>query len=460
MAWIGSAPNKTTQRTDGTRTGSTVFAEQKTAGIKIRADLSDIHAQDIADMINECMRKDGGNYNADADLNGNKFADVGDASARTHFAAAGQIADGELIYAGTSAGTDTITATLSPAITAYVGGMLVVFRAGGTNTGAATLNLNSVGAIDIKKGAAGTTALAAGDITSGGLYVVAYNGTTGDFELLNPSFVASADITANAVTTAKILDDNVTNAKLANMAESTIKGRAASAGTGDPTDLSVAQVLTLLGAVSSGAIQTFTGNGTYTPAAGMKFCIALVTGGGGGGGGADTSGTNSAGGAGGGAGGTAIGIFSAATIGASQAVTIGAAGTGGANTGGNGGAGGDSTLGALLTGSGGAAGSGTLNGVSGAGVGGAASSGSVNITGGSGTNGIYVTSVVGVGGNGGASFWGGGGKGSLSGDGESEAGAAGAAFGSGGGGASARNNSSGSAGGAGKAGVCVIIEFV
>lgn len=38
----------------------------------------------------------------------------------------------------------------------------------------------------------------------------------------------------------------ITNAKLAQMAQSTIKGRAAAAGTGDPVDLSAAQVKTIL----------------------------------------------------------------------------------------------------------------------------------------------------------------------------------------------------------------------
>lgn len=42
-------------------------------------------------------------------------------------------------------------------------------------------------------------------------------------------------------------DEAVTNAKLAHMAQSTMKGRAAAAGTGDATDLSVAQILTILG---------------------------------------------------------------------------------------------------------------------------------------------------------------------------------------------------------------------
>lgn len=43
-----------------------------------------------------------------------------------------------------------------------------------------------------------------------------------------------------------VADDSVSNAKLANMAQSTIKGRAAGAGTGDPTDLSASQVRSVL----------------------------------------------------------------------------------------------------------------------------------------------------------------------------------------------------------------------
>lgn len=43
----------------------------------------------------------------------------------------------------------------------------------------------------------------------------------------------------------------VTNTELANMAQSTIKGRAAGAGTGAPTDLSVAQIKTMLALVAA-----------------------------------------------------------------------------------------------------------------------------------------------------------------------------------------------------------------
>lgn len=44
-----------------------------------------------------------------------------------------------------------------------------------------------------------------------------------------------------------IADGSLTNAKLANMAEATVKGRAAGAGTGAPVDLTSAELATLIG---------------------------------------------------------------------------------------------------------------------------------------------------------------------------------------------------------------------
>jgi len=51
----------------------------------------------------------------------------------------------------------------------------------------------------------------------------------------------------NWVTTARIAAGQVTNAKLADMVEATMKGRAAGAGTGAPTDLTASQIRTLQG---------------------------------------------------------------------------------------------------------------------------------------------------------------------------------------------------------------------
>lgn len=84
--------------------------------------------------------------------------------------------DGTPIYA-TGAGTaNAQTLTLAPAITAYTAGQGFRFKAGATNTGAATLNVNGLGAKSIKK-CDGTIALVAGDITTGQIIHVVYDGT-------------------------------------------------------------------------------------------------------------------------------------------------------------------------------------------------------------------------------------------------------------------------------------------
>jgi hypothetical protein len=69
------------------------------------------------------------------------------------------------------------------------------------------------------------------------------------------------------VATAGLADDSVTNAKLANMAERRIKGRADSAGTGDPTDLTGAQVGAIIrfnteigDTTTTGSVATYTVN--------------------------------------------------------------------------------------------------------------------------------------------------------------------------------------------------------
>lgn len=51
---------------------------------------------------------------------------------------------------------------------------------------------------------------------------------------------------SDLVTASGLADDSVTNAKLANMAQATIKGRASGAGTGDPSDLTGTQATVIL----------------------------------------------------------------------------------------------------------------------------------------------------------------------------------------------------------------------
>lgn len=185
MPDIGSAPNKVFQRTDGIRTGPETWQEAEAAAVGIVSDDHDIHDQDVANAISNRLMLDGGNQpSAAIPWNSQRITGYGVPTARTDAQRVDKVQDSAHTYAGASSGTDTITATLTPAITAYAAGQRFTFLAGGTNTGAATINFNSVGAKDLKKGPAGSTALAAGDITAGGLYTVEYDGT--NFQLVDP----------------------------------------------------------------------------------------------------------------------------------------------------------------------------------------------------------------------------------------------------------------------------------
>lgn len=81
-------------------------------------------------------------------------------------------------FASDAGASDTYTATLSPAITGYVTGAHYRFKANTANTGAATINFNSLGAKTIKKAAGGiTTDLADNDIRAGQWVDLVYDGT-------------------------------------------------------------------------------------------------------------------------------------------------------------------------------------------------------------------------------------------------------------------------------------------
>lgn len=76
---------------------------------------------------------------------------------------------------GAATGTDTYALTLAPAMTAYVVGKPFYFKVANTNTTAATLNVNALGAKDLKKSA--STALSASDLVVGRIYTGIYDGT-------------------------------------------------------------------------------------------------------------------------------------------------------------------------------------------------------------------------------------------------------------------------------------------
>ncbi len=129
----------------------------------------------------------GSNSNADSNINWaeGQLGPTVNNSARAQMAAVkaawNQLAGG-CSYGG-SANTYTMTSDAVGAIsTAYAAGMIFIFKAAATNTGASTLNVDGVGAVDIKTNDGG--ALVAGDIVQNGLYMVAYNSTGPRFDMI------------------------------------------------------------------------------------------------------------------------------------------------------------------------------------------------------------------------------------------------------------------------------------
>lgn len=84
-----------------------------------------------------------------------------------------------LDYATTTGTANAYVLTLAPALTQLISGMPIRFMASFTNTGAATLNVNGLGAKSIVK--YGDVSLISGNITANQVYTVLYDGT--DFHL-------------------------------------------------------------------------------------------------------------------------------------------------------------------------------------------------------------------------------------------------------------------------------------
>lgn len=91
-------------------------------------------------------------------------------------------------------GTDTLALTSGLSLSAYAQGMLFAFENTTQNTGAVTLNVDSVGAKSVVK--YHDQALVAGDLEASGIYVVAYEATADNFQLLSPVSVAPGDLLA------------------------------------------------------------------------------------------------------------------------------------------------------------------------------------------------------------------------------------------------------------------------
>jgi hypothetical protein len=169
---------------------------------------------------------------ANLPMGGYLHTGVANATARTNYAASGQVQDGTLTYLTSVSGTDTITALAPLSMNTYVAGQAFRFIATGANTTTGvTLNINSTGAKSITKN--GTTALAVGDIPSGSVVVVVYDGT--QFQLTTlPTYTPTITLSSSNTWTGKQTftgSSSVISSKFVNALEGVTVSATAATGT-------------------------------------------------------------------------------------------------------------------------------------------------------------------------------------------------------------------------------------
>ena len=139
-----------------------------------------------------------------------------------------------LVQLSSVAGTDTITATADGQYDAYTAGSMFIFEPAADNTGAATINISTLGAKDIKKsGTSGVLALGAGDLQQDQPAIIVYDGT--QFILLSTipeavEFFANTGITGAEAET--LTDGSDASALHSHKVTTGYATRASGAGTG------------------------------------------------------------------------------------------------------------------------------------------------------------------------------------------------------------------------------------
>lgn len=393
---------------------------------------------DIATALSDSLAKDGQtDPTANLPMATFRHTGVGNASARTHYAATGQVQDGAFTWCGTATGTaNALTITPSPAIADYAAGQKFRFIAGASpSTSTVTAAVSGLVAKAVQvNGAAMSSSVV---IEAGKPYEIVYDGT--QFQLTRLSDAKSFSGTL----------DNLSALSVPGADRIVFWDNGASAY----GNLEVSTGLTLSGTTltATAAAPTITqytasgSSGTHTLAAGTRWIKVRMVAPGGGGGGASGSGS----------------AAGNSTFGTVTAIGGSGGGTGNAN-GGSGGGGGTGTLGTTLrfSGENGDGNTSAASGLSGARGGGTALfGGGGNASAGQGNSGVAGVTNTGGGGSGASVSGGVGGAGGGGGESveitiSSPAASYSYAVGAGGAG-----GSGGTAGGAGAAGRIIIEEY-
>lgn len=152
-----------------------------TANTLIESAKANASIADLYTMMATAICKDGQTtttqripFAAGISLGSQTITAMADGTATTHGATLGQVRSGASTLIGSVAGTNTITGALTPALTAYASGNKFVFVPAITNTGATTINIDSVGAKSIFSGG---VALTGGELVATIPVYIEYDGT-------------------------------------------------------------------------------------------------------------------------------------------------------------------------------------------------------------------------------------------------------------------------------------------
>jgi len=127
---------------------------------------------DVETAMTQSVSKDGQTaMTGNLPMGSNKVTGMANGTSATDAANVSQVQSGAVQWCGTAGGTaDALTLTPAPALAAYAAGVTLKFKSGASpNTGAATVDVSSLGAIAIQLNGA---ALAAGDIEANQWYQI------------------------------------------------------------------------------------------------------------------------------------------------------------------------------------------------------------------------------------------------------------------------------------------------
>ena len=177
----------------GTFTVTHLWVDDKANSIPITASRMDQNTSDTSGGLNNVVTRDGQNSpSANLPMATFRHTGVGNAVSRDEYLTLGQFQDNGGVFFTTSGSANAYVLSLSPAITAYAAGQEFVFKANFANTGAATININALGAKDLQYT---YRDLLGGEIDTNQLVKIVYDGT--DFQItsvINDSFISLSNL--------------------------------------------------------------------------------------------------------------------------------------------------------------------------------------------------------------------------------------------------------------------------